>query len=251
MINTNITTICADRPCKASYAHDRTRRFPGGRGRSPGFVGIQGRKDVPYLGVRRSDDGGATWGEERVVADWRMFYSPQVCLPQLACGPAGGQQPDRLYATWGEEGRGGLRVMLSYSADRGATWSTPACLSEQPEPGPGVRPQDALIPSVAVNKHGVVAVSWYDRRGLPAQRGNTLDRKGWNVRMRASGDGGATWGPSVQVNDVTSEAPALSALGHTAGLAADAGGVFHAAWIDHRTSVLQVWTAAVRARSAP
>jgi hypothetical protein len=33
--------------------------------------------------------------------------------------------------------------------------------------------------------------------------------------------------------------------GDTAGLAADAAGVFHPLWIDNRTGIHQMWTAAV------
>jgi len=37
--------------------------------------------------------------------------------------------------------------------------------------------------------------------------------------------------------------------GDTAGLVADADGVFHAAWVDNRTGVRQIWTAAIRVES--
>ena len=37
--------------------------------------------------------------------------------------------------------------------------------------------------------------------------------------------------------------------GDTAGLAADALGIFHAAWVDNRTGVPQLWTATVSVRS--
>jgi hypothetical protein len=36
--------------------------------------------------------------------------------------------------------------------------------------------------------------------------------------------------------------------GDTAGLVADADGVFHALWIDNRTGVHQVWTATIAVR---
>jgi hypothetical protein len=81
-----------------------------------------------------------------------------------------------------------------------------------------------------------VAVSWYDKRGL-RPRG-----KGWNVRLRVSADGGVTWLPSVRINDVEGDKGSAEALGHTAGLAADAGGTFHPVWIDFRTGTPQLWT---------
>jgi len=36
--------------------------------------------------------------------------------------------------------------------------------------------------------------------------------------------------------------------GDTAGLAADASGIFHAAWVDNRSGVPQMWTAAISVR---
>jgi hypothetical protein len=118
-----------------------------------------------------------------------------------------------------------------------------------------------FMPSVAVNKYGVVAVSWYDRRGLPKIRlvpqdgkdGKILSYKlvaeGWNVRLRASLDGGATWLPSVQVNEQAARGGIDLPVGHSAGLASGADGRFHAAWIDNRTGTHQVWTAAVVVRT--
>jgi hypothetical protein len=129
--------------------------------------------------------------------------------------------------------------MFSRSADKGMTWSKPAPLSEQPDVKPGEKSYDACIPSVAVNKAGVVAVTWYDRRGLPAYG------KGWNVRLRASVDGGQSWQESVEVNDGKTGKREISYLGHTAGIAADANGAFHPTWIDGRREPTQVWTARV------
>ena len=118
-----------------------------------------------------------------------------------------------------------------------------------------------FIPSIAVNKGGVVAVSWYDRRGLPKPRmvpiEVTLDGRvvstrkrvthGWNVRLRVSLDGGAAWLPSVQLNEQPSRRELQ--VGHTAGLAAAADGRFHATWIDDRTGTTQLWGAAVEVKS--
>jgi RNA polymerase sigma factor (sigma-70 family) len=205
-----------------------------------GYLERWEKKGTPYLAVRRSTDGGKSFGDERLVGDWHVGISPgPLGIARLAAGPGGDRQKDHLYAVWTDEAPGGLRVMFSRSADKGLTWSKPVPLSEQPEPKPGEKAYGALIPSVAVNNQGVVSVTWYDRRGL------TGGGKGWNVRLRASLDGGENWLPSVQVNDVGSEKRDTASLGHTAGLAADADGVFHPVWIDNRMGTLQVWTAAV------
>ena len=67
----------------------------------------------------------------------------------------------------------------------------------------------------------------------------------WNPLLRASLDGGSTWLPSVRVTDEASSAAEDTWVGDTTGLAADIAGVFHPLWIDNRTGVTQVFTAAV------
>ncbi len=155
-------------------------------------------------------------------------------FPQIAADTLGRTYRDRLYYVWEDGGRE-ARILLSASGDRGRTWTAPVVLSEQAADEESL----AFMPCVAVNKDGTVAVSWYDRRGI------ARSSAGQNVRLRVSLDGGATWLPSVQVNDQPGRSP-FHALGDTAGLAADADGDFHAVWIDDRTGKTQVWTAAVK-----
>jgi hypothetical protein len=121
------------------------------------------------------------------------------------------------------------------------------------------------MPTVAVNRGGIVGVAWYDRREHP-------DNLGWDVRFTASLDGGATFLPSVKVSSrgttfgprtpwtglrpfVSRDEHGLAVRvslnsftflgGDTAGLVADATGVFHPVWVDNRTGTPQVWTATV------
>jgi len=86
--------------------------------------------------------------------------------------------------------------MLSRSEDKGAHWSEPLPLSEQPPEGAGYH---AFLPAVAVNKAGVVAVSWCDTRER-----DRIGKPAWDVRLRVSADGGQTWQPSVRVTSQTS-----------------------------------------------
>ena len=166
-------------------------------------------------------------------------------FPQLAADHTTGTYRDRVYVVWTdrvEEGAGAPHIRFSFSRDKGRSWSEPQVLSEQP--AAVEQNYAAYLPAIAVNKDGVIAVSWYDRRGLPK---GTPARyaPGWNVRLRVSLDGGATWQPSVQVNEKPGKAP-YDRVRDTAGLAADANGSFHPAWIDDRTGKRQVWTASVR-----
>lgn len=182
----------------------------------------------------------------------------------VAADASEGPFRDRLYAVWPDLRSGRSEILLSYSADSGHTWSRPRVMNDDPRHARPDSGRDALHGMVAVNKDGVVGVMWYDRRDNP-------DNLGWTVRFRASTDGGETFGPSVKVSEnpydpSRTEPMPLMALrdlsgeeswtqfgvhwfhfqgGDTAGLVADAGGVFHALWVGNSTGVPQLWTAPI------
>ncbi len=88
--------------------------------------------------------------------------------------------------------------MFARSTDGGTTWEKPQVLSEQGD-GQAVATvgkvvHSAYLPAIAVNKDGIIGVSWYDTRGLPTKQA------GYNTRFRASNDGGRTWLSSVPVS---------------------------------------------------
>ena len=229
-----------------------------------------------WLRTVRSRDGGASLEAEGTVDSWRMPWPPfsTSVVPYLAVDPGSPAFRDRLYVVWPDARAGHVGIRSAYSADGGRTWSKSVALDDAP---PSTRPADGrdhFMPTVAVNSAGVVGVAWQDRRDAP-------DNLGWSVRFRASLDGGETFLPSVRVSEkdaafgatdrwtvhrATARVPgggapggppltvSLTALGfmysggHTAGIAADAGGRFHPYWVDNRTGVHQVWTAAVTVR---
>ena len=202
----------------------------------------------------------------------------------FAADRSDGPFKDRLYVAWSdsysggsqfsEKKSGGANILFSYSADKGKSWSKPILVNDDRLPFNLAEAPVHFQPVIAVNKDGVVGVMYYDRR----ESANNLD---WTVRFAASLDGGETFLPTVQVaespNRYSNSAKiALSvrpyggghmppnknfrggalkfdfnisqfslAGGHTAGLDADANGVFHPFWIDNRTGVAQVWTAPV------
>jgi hypothetical protein len=201
------------------------------------------------LGVVRSTDGGRTLEPTASVADvyydWRV---PQLSMAGLAVDRSGGPFDGRLYAVW-PDARFDRRtqVFLASSTDGGRTWTAPRVVSDEGRAlGPNHRPNN-FMPTIAVNRNGVVAVSWYDRRDNP-------DNLGYWPRLSASLDGGVTWLPSVRVstaaNLVSDDKETRFNSGDTAGLAADAGGVFHPVWIDNRTGTHQMWTASVSVQGA-
>jgi hypothetical protein len=160
-----------------------------------------------------------------------------------------------------------IQIQVSYSADKGKTWSKPATVNDDRSPQKGGSGPDHLLPSIGVNKDGVVLVSWYDRR-------DAKDNLGWRLRAAASLDGGETFTESVPIteaaNSYTPTTPWLVAstgnsdeksstvsvrsslhaffasAGHTTGLAVDADGTFHPTWVDNRTGVPQLWSASLK-----
>lgn len=205
-----------------------------------------------YIPTFRSSDGAQSLTAGAYVSNWKHRHlTPTITttqgpsFPQMAVDPGSPHFADNLYCVWAQQfyNRGNTEwILFSCSTDRGRSWSAPVNLSEQPESGDPEQDYLAYIPSIAVNGEGIVAVTWYDRRGLPPPASDGSP-KGWNLRMRVSLDGGAAWPPSVQV---TSQASTGNLTGwHTAGLCADATGNFHPAWIDDRTGLPQLWTAKV------
>lgn len=235
---------------------------------SDGTVAFVMDTDSPQVLVSR--DGGHTFEVTEIAPGIR---SDCQCMASIAADASRGKFRDRLYVVWGGVRDNRSRVMLAYSEDHGRSWSPPRIVSDDSVSVPQAKRINSIMPAVAVNRRGVVGVSWYDRRDNP-------DDIGYYVRFSASLDGGKTWLPSVRVseqpnvhiNPLDSRIPIkLSAMdplprrdtatstirawmsrsvwytgGHFAGLAADADGVFHPLWVDNRTGLKQVWTATVR-----
>jgi hypothetical protein len=122
-----------------------------------------------------SSDGGNTWSQPTVVSSQQAAADTDpntgapirtgAGLPEVAINATTGQ----LYVVW-EDARftGGTvnQAVISTSTDGGKTWSAPAPVST-----PTGKP--AFTPAVAVNSAGVVGVTYYDFRNLPA--GDTTD----------------------------------------------------------------------------
>ena len=229
---------------------------------------------VSDIWLATSRDGGESLDAPTKVSDWYGDFARPGALPSLAVDPGSPSFKDRLYAVWTDrqEGRyrpGRSRVMLSYSADHGRTWSPGRYVDDSRASASNSAAPDVDHPAIAVNKDGVVLVAWYDRR-------EHTDNLSWDIRAAASLDGGETWTPSVKVSEAPNtfggkEAWPAQALrhdvpggpngvqilvglgangfffdmGHTSGLAVDARGVFHPVWADNRTGISQMWTAPV------
>jgi hypothetical protein len=219
-----------------------------------------------------SSDGGKTFNPAVKISDIYDHWT-DANIASIAADTQSTTFRDRLYAAWSDGRSGGRKhILLSYSADKGKTWSPPRRVDDDNRLPYGGLLRNAGMPAVAVNKDGVVGVSWYDRRD---NESNDMD---YMPRFAASFDGGETFTPSAQVSErprvlgqneewiPISDQNLISSIGvrfnplavgfkitrrewpwggDTAGLAATADGIFHPLWIDNRTGIHQMWTAPV------
>lgn len=143
-----------------------------------------------------SKDGGDSLEPAVTVSDFYMLWPPTATsmIAGLAVDPGSAAFRDRLYAVWPDQRSGRQEIHLSYSSDKGKTWSKPRTVSDDRPSAKATTRLDNLLPTVSVNRAGVVGVAWYDRRDSP-------DNHGWSVRFAASFDGGETFAPSVRVSE--------------------------------------------------
>jgi hypothetical protein len=205
------------------------------------------------LKVIPSGDGGQSFTDAVKVADHfeDRNRSNKSTVPNIAVDPGSGPFKDRLYIVWHNSSSEHEEGFLSYSSDRGKTWSSPLRF--------GSMENDVFQTTACVNKEGVVGIMWYE---------DVAQATGYRVRFTASIDGGQSFLPPVTVSETPAKAEPERWLltgrangkdpltirifrsmwqsgGDTAGLTADSNGLFHAFWIDNQTGIGQIWTAAI------
>jgi hypothetical protein len=145
---------------------------------------------------------------------------------------------DRLYFACREKGGGA--IVVNHSADRGERWSTPIALHSPA----GDAVVEERTPGLAVNRDGLVAVTWIDGRSVPGHRCEQ------NVFVTASIDGGQSFLPVARVSSTPACDDQTRAESSTGGdyfgLAATAEGAFQLLWAEVRDGVKQLVTTTVR-----
>lgn len=150
---------------------------------------------------------------------------------------------DRLYhVTIGDQFKS---IIVTHSMDGGDLWSDPIPVEPLAPVG-----QERLIPQIAVNKDGVVAVAWMDNRDNPT--GNC-----YTPYIIFSIDGGMTFSNLTKVGSELS-CPETSLAGEYVtsrrrwssggdyfGLTATADGKFHVLWPDARSGKFDLMTSAI------
>ncbi len=147
----------------------------------------------------RSVDGGLTWSKPTTLATSFVagVKDPQAVamvragdsFTDVAVDPRPGT--NTIYAVWGDSRfirAQTQQIALAKSTDGGRTWSEPVAVSMD-------KGAQAFVPSVAVNDHGDVAVTYYS---FPASKSESraLMTQYW---ITISPNGGRTWSTPQQV----------------------------------------------------
>ncbi len=217
------------------------------------------------LRLATSGDGGNSYSVSPKIVSYslpdldRTQGGPNTVI-DLSRGPFRG----RIYFVYldaSSKDRADIRVI--HSSDNGKTWSKPLTVNDNKNPGLDANP------TIAVNNRGVVGVVWNDRRSHTDEC--------YDLYFSASLDGGETflpnvtpgakptcsmakgnWVPSAKVSAYPKtedgesvEGQGFNVLmistrfpggGDTQGMDTDADGVFHTAWIDGSSGVMQLAT---------
>ncbi len=208
--------------------------------------GPKRNKDGKWRGVlekRRewlitSNDKGKTFSFPKMVTE--------ACFDRangLAADQTDGSYKDRLYSACGGDDGKSILFMYSKGEYKGDYWSD-ATPIELPESLQGTRRD----PHIAVNKDGIVAISWLDSRDNPTGC--------FSPYIAFSSDGGASFTKPQRVgNELScanekagkhvSESGRWSWGGDYFGLTAAADGRFHVLWSDARSGKFELMTSAI------
>lgn len=197
-----------------------------------------GRLERNRVWVITSADGGQTFSHPLFVSEACIGFA------SLAVDASPTPMRDRLYLVCMNRERNGIYV--HHSNDRGERWSAP--VRADSAGGDVVFRRTA---SIAVNKDGIVGVTWYERR---KEAGKDCQ----HVFFTASFDGGKSFLPETRVSTAPScpdtprnggAATRWPGGGDYSGLVASSDGTFHVVWADSRNGIYQLWTARVQVNS--
>lgn len=201
-----------------------------------------GMLDQPRAWALRLPEGAKRFSEPLFVAEGCGPTEGFAGYPALAADRSGGPWRDRLYHLCVRSDFDGLA--LTTSDDRGETWSETRRIDGH-DPGESGY---ARTPMLAVNREGVVAAAWYDRRDDP-------DRRCQHAYVTFSTDGGGTFATPMRISARKScpESPGNGRVaeswpmgGDYGSLAAAANGDFHLLWADSRDGRFRLRHAAFR-----
>lgn len=141
------------------------------------------------LEIDQSNDGGKTFGEDRVVSDMPGGWSSDVegigrhnGMPVTGVDHSPGPHRGSLYVNWIDERNGDKDVFVMHSRDKGVTWSQPVRVNDDPLDNG----RDQFFTWMAVDPvDGSINIAFYDRRDT--------EGTGTRLTLARSIDGGRTF----------------------------------------------------------
>jgi BNR repeat-like domain len=155
--------------------------------------------DQNVVGVMRSTDRGLHWSAlivgpgEEVLPVTDPDTGADVRSGEPIFGVAVDPNNGNLYAAWVDGRFSGFAhddIAFAMSTDGGLTWSDPIKVNQTPTNIPAAD-QQAFTPSIAVNRAGTVAVTYYDFRNNDASPGLPTDY--WLVHASGNFTNPASW----------------------------------------------------------
>lgn len=111
----------------------------------------EGSDETPAIYLALSDDGGLTFSAKRALNSSKGTFPDH---PQMVVDEDG-----RIVVVWEEQSPVRREVVMSYSTNRGMTFSKPVKLNEK----------KGQSPAVAINDQGLVAMAWMEH-AMPGHR---------------------------------------------------------------------------------
>ncbi len=141
------------------------------------------------LEMDQSDDGGKTFGADRVIGEIPGGWSSEVegigrhnGMPVTGVDHSAGPYRGSLYVNWIDERNDDKDVFLVHSRDKGLTWSDPVRVNDDPDKDG----RDQFFTWMAVDPvDGSVNIAFYDRRDTTGT--------GTRLTLARSIDGGQTF----------------------------------------------------------
>ena len=193
------------------------------------------------LWLNRSLDGGVTWLAKDVLVNGQIKQPPRLLNGDVdnlefaasAVDRSLGPHRGRNFAVWEDMRFGSPDVLLSFSDDRGASWSSPVRVNDDAVKNGA----DQFLPFVNVDGSGAVHLTFLDRRTDP---GNLT----FALYLATSTNGGLSFGPNIRISDAPHPPGSFGFVGDY-NAPAIAGGRIHPIWADGRFGDSEIFTASV------
>jgi hypothetical protein len=261
--STNILCSVSTRKAKNWTNPVRVNKVPGDcldgdntvEGAVPAF-GTEGELYVAWahgesVWFDRSEDGGLTWlSEDRqaaaIVGGWEMDIDGigrANGMPITAVDHSDGPTRGRIFVNWADarHGEEDIDIFVTWSDDRGETWSPAVRVNDDPAGAQQFFPWMAVDPVT-----GDVHVVFYDRRAAHADHPNPGDlrRRDTDVYLATSKDGGDTWS-NMLISEESFRPGAKGVFFGDYNNVAAYDGVVRPIWTREERGILSVWTAII------